>query len=160
MATLSTQWEKTMIFDILENAHLYQSLNSGFAKAIEFLQRPDLKELPVETYEIDGKRIYAMVAKDPGRKKEEALLEAHNKYVDIQLVLDGIDTMGWKPRSACKQATSDYDSEKDVQLFKDTPDTWLATHSGAFAIFFPDDAHMPLIASGILHKVVVKIAVD
>ena len=149
-----------MILDILENAHLYTSMNPRFAKAIEFLRRPDLKELTVDTYEIDGKRIYAMVAKDPGREKEKALLEAHNKYVDIQLVLDGTDTMGWKPRSACKQPTSDYDSEKDVQLFKDAPDTWLATHSGAFAIFFPEDAHMPLIASGILHKVVVKIAVE
>lgn len=149
-----------MILDILENAHHYQTLNTGFAKAIEFLSRPDLKELPVDTYEIDGKRIYAMISKDSGRKKEDALLEAHEKYVDIQVVLDGTDTMGWKPKSACQHPTSDYDSEKDVILFKDEPDAWLATGSGAFAIFFPEDAHMPLISSGQLHKVVIKIAVD
>jgi biofilm protein TabA len=149
-----------MILDILENARQYQNLNTGFEKAIDFLLRPDLKELAEDTYEIDGKRIYAMVSKDPGRQKEDALLEAHEKYVDIQFVLDGTDTMGWKPKSACVKTTQEYDSEKDVVLFADEPDAWLATTSGAFAIFFPEDAHMPLIASGQLHKVVVKIAVD
>ena len=89
-----------MILDILENARQYQNLNTGFEKAIDFLLRPDLKELAEDTYEIDGKRIYAMVSKDPGRQKEDALLEAHEKYVDIQFVLDGTDTMGWKPKSA------------------------------------------------------------
>ena len=68
-----------MILDVLENAHRYLPLNKGFAKAFEFLMRPDLKELPVDKYEIDGNRVYAMVAKDPGRKKEDALLETHEK---------------------------------------------------------------------------------
>lgn len=149
-----------MILDILENAHQYQSLNTRFENAIDFLLRSDLKELAEDTYEIDGKNIYAMVSKDPGRQKEDALLEAHEKYVDIQLVLEGTDTMGWKPKSACVKPTMAYDSEKDVILFDDEPDAWLATSPGAFAIFFPEDAHMPLIAPGQLHKVVVKIAVD
>jgi len=37
-----------MILDALENAHRYLALNKGFAKAFEFLLRPDLKELPVK----------------------------------------------------------------------------------------------------------------
>ena len=149
-----------MILDILENAPSYLPLNKGFAKAFEFLMRPDLKELPVDKYEIDGDRVYAMVAKDHGRKKEEGLLETHNKYIDIQLVLAGTDNMGWKPKSSCKESSSEYDQESDVQLFTDEPDAWLATQSGAFAIFFPEDAHMPMISSGQLHKVIVKVAVD
>ena len=39
-----------------------------------------------------------MVTKDPGRKKEDALLETHEKYIDIQLVLTGTDDMGWKTK--------------------------------------------------------------
>jgi YhcH/YjgK/YiaL family protein len=147
-----------MILDILENAHRYLALNKGFAKAIEFLSRSDLQELPVGTYEIDGDRIYAMVSKGVGRKKEDALLETHEKYIDIQLVLAGTDTMGWKPKSLCHQPTGEYDQKSDVQFFADEPDAWLATESGAFAIFFPEDAHMPLISPGQIHKVVVKVA--
>ena len=146
-----------MILDVLENAHRYFELNKGFAKGFEFLKRPDLKELPADRYEIDGDLVYAIVAKDPGREKEDALLESHEKYIDIQLILVGTDNMGWKPRSLCKQPSGEYDQEADLQFFADEPDAWLATQSGAFAIFFPEDAHMPLISSGQLHKVVVKV---
>jgi len=149
-----------MILDVLENAHRYLALNKGFAKAIEFLLRPDLKELPVGKYEIDGDRVYATVSKVFGRKKEDALLEKHEKYIDIQLVLAGTDNMGWKPKSSCRQPSGEYDQKRDLQLFADEPEAWLSTESGSFAIFFPEDAHMPLISSGQLHKVVVKVAVD
>lgn len=149
-----------MILDVLENAHRYLALRQGFALAFEFLGRSDLRELPVDTYEIDGERVYAMVAKETGRKREDSLLEAHERYIDIQLVLAGIDTMGWKSKSLCKQPSAPYDPEADIQFFADEPDAWLPTQSGAFAIFFPEDAHMPLISSGHIHKVVVKIAVN
>jgi len=148
-----------MILDVLGNAHRYLGLNKGFAMAMEFLLRPDLPELPVGKYALDGDRVYAMVAKDPGRTKEGAQLEAHEKYIDIQLVLAGTDEMGWKPKSVCKQPAGEYDQKKDIQFFEDEPDAWLATKSGAFVIFFPEDAHLPLISSGELHKVVVKVAV-
>ena len=147
-----------MILDVLENAHRYRDLNSGFAKAIGFLLRPELKELPVGKYEIDGDRVYAMVSKEYGQKKEDALLETHEKYIDIQLILAGTDDIGWKPKSLCKHPTGEYDPESDLQFFADKPNTWLAMESSAFAIFFPEDAHMPLISSGQIHKVVVKVA--
>ncbi len=149
-----------MILDVLKNAHRYLALNKGFAKAFEFLARRDLKLLPVGEYEIEGERIYAIVAKDPGRNKEDALLEIHNRYIDIQLILAGVDTMGWKPRVSCNQISTEYNEETDLQFFADEPDAWLAVKSGEFAVFFPEDAHMPLISSGLVHKVVVKIAVN
>lgn len=149
-----------MIVDVLENADRYAVLNRGFAEAMAFLRRPDLKDLPVGKYAIDGEHVYAMVSKNPGRRREDALLEAHEKYIDIQLVLAGTDDMGWKPRRLCKEPSGEYDQTADVQFFLDAPEAWIATRSGAFAIFFPDDAHMPLIANGQLHKVVVKVAAD
>jgi YhcH/YjgK/YiaL family protein len=150
----------TMILDVLENAHQYFAINKGFEKAFNFLIRPDLKELPVDKYEIDGDRVYAMVSKDYGRNKEDALLETHEKYIDIQLVLDGTDNMGWKAKTSCIKPSGEYNWETDAQFFEDDPDSWITTKSGSFAIFFPEDAHMPLISSGQLHKVVVKVAIE
>ena len=148
-----------MILDVLENSHRYPALHKGFAKAFDFLLRPDLKELPAGKYEIDGERIYAMVSRQNGRRKEDALLETHERYIDIQLILGGTDEMGWKPKSLCKKPAGKYDQKNDEQIFMDEPDAWISTQSGAFVIFFPEDAHMPLISSGQIHKVVVKIAV-
>ena len=149
-----------MILDVLENAHHYLALHKGFAKAFDFLLRPDVKELPVGKYEIDADRVYAMVSKDPGRRKEDAQLETHERYIDIQLVLAGTDDMGWKPKSLCKKPFGEYDQNTDEQIFTDEPDAWVSTQSGAFVIFFPEDAHMPLISSGKINKVVVKVALD
>ncbi len=149
-----------MILDIPENAHQYSFLHKDFVKAFEFLARADLKKLPTNTYEIDGDRVYAIVAIETGRKKEESLLEIHKKYIDIQYILDGTDNMGWKPKAACRTPSGEYDAETDLQFFADEPDAWLPVKSGSFVIFFPEDAHMPLISKEQLHKVIVKIAVD
>jgi biofilm protein TabA len=149
-----------MILDVLGNTHRYRALSQGVAEAFDFLSRPDLKELPTGKYEIEGNRVYAIVAKDAGRRKEDALLEAHEKYIDIQLVLAGTDDMGWKSKLLCKEPSGTYDPKTDEQLFADKPDAWLSAKSGTFAIFFPEDAHMPLISSGQLHKIVVKVAVN
>ena len=148
-----------MILDTLENVYRYSPLNKGFKKAIEFLLRPDLNELPVDKYEIDGDRVYAMVAKDPGRKKEDALLEIHREYIDIQVVLKGTDEMGWRSITSCKQPSGEYNKKSDILFYDDEPTAWLPVESGFFVIFFPEDAHMPLISSGQLHKVIVKVAV-
>ncbi len=147
-----------MILDVLENAHRYVALGSGYAPAFDFLRRPDLKRLPVGKYEIDGEHVFAMIAREHGRKREDARLETHRTHIDIQMILSGTDTMGWKPLVSCKTPTEAYDPERDLQFFEDTPDAWIDVAAGAFAIFFPEDAHMPLISSGQIHKVVVKIA--
>ena len=115
-----------MILDILENAHRYLALHKGFAKAFEFLVRPDLKDLPVGKYEIDADRVYAIVSKEHGRRKEDALLETHEKYIDIQLVLAGTDDMGWKPKSLCKHPFGEYNQKNDEHIFTDEPDAWLS----------------------------------
>ncbi|MGK5091953.1 YhcH/YjgK/YiaL family protein [Deltaproteobacteria bacterium TL4] len=148
-----------MILDVLENANCYFPLNRLFAKAFDFLKRPDLYELPVGKYEIEGDQIYARIIKEPGRKKKEAKLETHEKYIDIQLVLAGTDNMGWKDKSSCKKPIDDYEQEKDLQLFGDEPKAWISTKKGRYVIFFPEDAHMPMISKGQLHKVVIKVAV-
>jgi biofilm protein TabA len=148
-----------MIYDIIENSERYATLHDGFAKAFAFLGRPDLRELAVDKYAIDGDRVFAMVAKDQGRDMDEAQLEVHEKYIDIQMVLEGIDGMGWRPKVLCRQPAGPYDSEGDIRFYADPPAAWLPVGPGMFAIFFPEDAHLPLISAGLIHKVVVKVAV-
>jgi YhcH/YjgK/YiaL family protein len=149
-----------MILDLLDNADRYLTLNKGFRNGFAFLMRSDLKNLTVGRHEIYTDRVYAIVEDGPGRRKSEAELEAHEKYIDIQLVVEGTDTIGWKLKSSCKQESRKYDTKTDIQFFKDEPESWLPVNPGMFVILFPEDAHMPSISSGRLRKVVVKIAVD
>ncbi len=149
-----------MILDVVSNFPKYSLLSKRFQKAVEFLSNPALDTLPIGRYEIDGHHTFAIVSKNGGRLKEDAQLEAHEKYIDIQVILAGTDTIGWKSISQCKNPSTDYNYERDVKFFSDEPDVWITVKSGSFSIFFPSDAHMPSISSELIHKVIVKIADD
>jgi biofilm protein TabA len=149
-----------IIVDRLANAEQYTGMHPRFEKAFAFLRRGDLAEMAEGRHEIDGDRLFCLISNGPGRSREEAPLEAHRKYIDIQYVMAGTDEMGWKPTAACRIVEVNYDPEKDIAFFGDAPQTWTPVPAGSFALFFPRDAHAPLVSSGPIHKAVLKIAVE
>ncbi len=149
-----------MILATLTEADCYAALHPLFARAFEFLRSTDLKALAPGQHAIDGERLFAIVEDCAGRTRAEAKLECHRRYIDIQLVLEGIDEMGWKPLGECVDAATDYDAARDIRFFNDAPASWIATLPGSFCLFYPDDAHAPLVSAGMIRKVVVKIAVQ
>ncbi|MBU1001406.1 MAG: YhcH/YjgK/YiaL family protein [Proteobacteria bacterium] len=149
-----------MILDVLENLPQYFSLSEGFEKTAKFLASQDLDIIAAGRHEIDGESAFAMVSRNTGRPRDGARLEAHRQYIDIQIVLAGHDNIGWKPVSQCSQPDGQYIEERDVRFYLDEPEIWLPLTPGRFAIFFPEDAHLPSVSSGPLDKLVVKVAVD
>ena len=149
-----------IITDRLEHADKYYAMHPAFAKAFTFLQQKSLAELPLGRHEIDGDRMFCLINKAHGEKAEGIKLEAHRKYIDIQYVIAGVDEMGWKPTSACTLPDTAYNAEKDFELFQDQPQTWTKVPAGSFTIFFPQDAHTAMFGDGIIHKAVLKIAVE
>ena len=149
-----------MILDSLSLADRYFALHPLFARAFGFLRSTDLGALDTGIHTIQGEQLFAIVEACPGRTRAEAKLECHRRYIDIQLVLEGIDEMGWKPLADCRHPETDYDGARDIRFFNDAPSSWIATPPGSFCLFFPDDAHAPLVSAGNIRKVVVKIAVQ
>jgi len=150
---------KSPITDRLENCQKYAGLHPDFEKAFAFLRRNDLAQLELTKHGIDGETVYCMLSRNQGRAREQAPLEAHRKYIDIQYVISGDEEMAYKPVAQCRQEKEAYDSEKDVGFFKDPPNRWLTVPPGSFIIFFPQDAHAPLVGRGVIHKAVVKVMV-
>lgn len=148
-----------MIFDILANADRYAALHPLFPRAFAFLRETDLMALAPGRYPIEGESLFAIVEEVNGRRRADAKLECHRKYIDIQLVLTGIDEMGWKPVRDCHEPVADYSDKRDIRFFRDEPASWIATPPGAFCVFFPEDAHAPLVGTGSIRKLVLKIAV-
>lgn len=149
-----------MIIDTIANAERYAALHPLFLDVFAYMRNTDLSSLASGRHAIKGNDLFAIVERVPGRSREVAQLECHRKYIDIQLVLEGVDEMGWKPLADCHEPVSDYSTTSDIQFFYDTPASWVATPAGAFCIFFPEDAHAPLVATQNIHKVVFKIALD
>ena len=150
-----------MIVDTLENAKFYHScLNGRIQTALDYLAGRDCATLPVGRYDIDEKRIYALVQHYETKPGTEGVWEAHRRYADVQFVADGVEVLGCAPLGLLTP-TQAYAEEKDCALFAGSGD-FFTLRAGAFAIFFPQDAHMPCRAFGApapVHKVVIKVVV-
>ena len=148
-----------MIFSTLSQSDRYAALHPLFPHAFEYIRNTDLAALTPGVYPIVGDDLFAIVEHVPGRTRAAAKLECHRKHIDIQLVLEGTDEMGWKALADCHEPVSDYSAERDIRFFNDVPASWISTPQGSFCIFFPEDAHAPLVSEGVIRKVIFKIAV-
>jgi len=149
-----------MIINKLEESERLKNIHRGFAPAFDFLKRKDIADIPVGTYEIDGKRIYAKVQEYDGRGYDNAEMEVHRNYIDIQYTVNGLEVIGVRHASQCTAMPKAWNEEKDVGFFVDKPDFWMPVPPGSFAIFFPnEDAHAPMAGSGHVRKIVIKVVV-
>lgn len=146
-----------MILCPLSEFPRYRQLHPAFPAVEAFLARPDLADLPEGRLELDGEALYVSSA-PAALTRPEAPLEAHRAYLDVQVVLAGTDTMGWSPLAACGEPSVPYDPAKDIVFFGGAPQQRIAVRPGQVAVFFPEDAHAPLLGDGgPVRKLVVKV---
>ena len=148
-----------MILSSLSQCDRYAALHPLFQKAFDHIRGTDLYNIAPGRYPLLGDELIAIVENVSGRSMQMARLEAHRRYIDIQLVLDGDETMGWKPLADCLNPVSEHSVDKDIRFFYDAPASWVAVPPDHFCIFFPEDAHAPLVGSGDIRKVIFKVAV-
>jgi YhcH/YjgK/YiaL family protein len=146
-----------MILDKLTNSGLYESVHPRFKKAFDFLNSTDLAQIPLGKIELEGSDLVVNIVEVDGKTVDEARMETHNNFIDIQVPVSQIETMGWKPTADLKEVTQPYNSEKDLTFFADKAYNMLQIHPLEFAIFFPEDGHQPGIAQGKLKKIIVKV---
>jgi biofilm protein TabA len=150
-----------MIIDTIKNAHKYYNVHPLFAKAFEYINNTDIENIEPGKYEIDGSDLKAIYSEKSGMSREESIakFECHNRHIDIQLCINGVEQLGWKPREKCAIENGSYNEEKDVQLYKDAPDMYFYLTNGQYAIFFPEDVHAPMIGGGSIKKLVIKVKI-
>ena len=146
--------------DSLSRIGEYAGIGPHFAKAVEFLGRKDLRNLPNGRYELDGENAYATVAESVLKPWGTGRPEVHHEYFDIQVPLSGEETIGvgrFDPK-----AQGDFDEEKDIGFYDGVAVSPLTVRPGEFAILHPCTcAHAPCCsedAAGTpIRKIVVKV---
>jgi YhcH/YjgK/YiaL family protein len=111
-----------------------------------------------------GKDLFARVMSYETVEPAGSKLEAHRKYVDIQCPLAGGERIEWFPIKDLS-ALGDYNPDKDVIHFRrpDRAPLSVSLEPGLFAVFFPEDGHMPKLIVAEprrMKKVVVKVSLD
>ncbi len=146
-----------MIVDSLKNSALYYSVNPRLERAFAYLQTVDLETLAPGKYEIDGRDIFLNVVERDLKTREEAKLEVHNDYLDVQVVLRGEESFGWSERGNLRYPKEAFNTEKDIQFFDDVPQTYYTLRPGQFTILLPEDGHAPLVGEGPIRKAILKV---
>ena len=147
-----------MIVDKTDNLKQYAHLGSKFQKAFAFITDPEVLLLDNGKYEIDGNDIYALVSEYKSKSETDGKFEAHKKYIDIQFVAKGTELIGYAPPNQ-QQIINNYNEEKDVMFFSGEK-SFIKMERGMFAVFFPNELHMPGIKASVsedVKKIVVKV---
>jgi biofilm protein TabA len=148
-----------MVLDNIANCELHCAHHSLFAKAFEFLKTVSENDFENSRVELDGENCFALFFKGEGKGADKIVLEAHRKYIDIQYVFKGSDLMGYRYLNDCVELNTAYNEKDDYILFSDQLSTKFTVTEKSFVIFYPTDAHAPLLGVDNLLKVVVKVRV-
>lgn len=148
-----------MILDSMKNCAAYYALSPRIEKAFKLFAEVDWEKAENGKMELDGKEIFANVQARGLKTKEEAKLEVHDKYIDIQIPLSKGETFGVKPRSECTQPDGEMNTEKDILFYHDPIEETISAEIGDIITFAPEMAHAPLIGEGTIHKAIFKVKV-
>lgn len=144
--------------DVTEFARQYAANQKQWDEAFAYLKNTDLNTLEAGRHTLEGSELYIAVSESENKELKDAHWESHRKAIDIQYVIAGAEQMGVTPLSKTK-VTVPYDDAKDVAFYDAEGPVYLATPE-KFFLFFPNDAHQPMIkADGVWgsKKIVIKL---
>ena len=153
-----------MIVTTLENIEKQTRHNPDMLKAFEYLKSLDLSKWEEGRIVIDGERVFAWVTSYTTKKIESQVeLEGHRKYIDLQFLVDGDESIGWTPTEIAP-VNNPYNPETDAWTGVAAADglNWVRLSPGWLAVLYPEDAHAPQCAPGQpmkVKKIVVKVIV-
>jgi YhcH/YjgK/YiaL family protein len=150
-----------MILDNIKNAHLYEGLNPLIKEGLAYLKTLDTSNL------VSGKitlpnGIFAITQIFMPKSTGEAKLETHQKYIDIQYLIEGVEIIEYAPFEKL-EISNPYHQENDITFYHNSKNViYLNLKAEEFTIFYPHDAHKPGIGSSnglLIKKIVIKIPV-
>ncbi len=146
-----------MIVDRIENFEKYTPLGQRISLALAYIRATDFSQFEVGEYPVSGRDVFAIVSDYALKPESQGRLEAHRKYIDIQFLAQGGESIGYLPFSG-QQETVAYDEPGDFAFYAGDP-SLVHLEQGMFAIFYPEDLHMPGIGEPdkSVRKVVVKV---
>ena len=150
-----------MIYDKIDNLEIYAGVSEDIRLGLEWLRDVD-PNIEKGVYELSP-RVKAIVSEYTTKEVNENGFEAHREYIDIQYLLKGSEKICCLPLEYLKE-TKAYMSEIDAAFYEEAGICPQVLHvgNGYFAVFFPQDGHMPGIMandSEVVKKVVVKIEI-
>jgi len=149
-----------MIFDNKNNISLYKGLSDNIDKAFDSFDLIYTGD-PGKNV-IDGEVLYFNLVELTTAPSNSNKFEAHKKYIDIHVIIEGEELMEFSNINNLTQVTQ-YDDTGDYSLYiSDKCENHIICHPGDFYLVYPEDAHKPncaVAAPGLLKKAIFKVLI-
>ena len=149
-----------MIYDKIDNLELYKGLSADIYDGLMFLRKVN-PDIAVGVYQLTP-NVKAIVSEYTTKETNESGYETHRQNIDIQYLLKGNEKIACLPAEELSE-TKPYSDETDAAFYNAVSDLnplSFDLRPGYFAIFFPQDGHMPqlcVLEPEDVKKVVVKV---
>lgn len=146
-----------MIYGNIAYADRYASLHPLLPQLFAYVKSHDLLHTPMGKIVLDGDKLFINNVNPECLSEEKQVLEVHRRYIDVHILLEGKERVGWRNTDDCKELAHPYDEAGDFATFFDRPTTYIDMMPNDFLIVFPEDAHAPIIGSGKIRKAIAKV---
>ena len=119
-----------------------KTLNEKINESIAVLEGLDKENLELGKYVVNEDFFY-LVQEYETKDPEIARHEAHEKYVDIQYMIQGKEQIDIAPAEKM-EVEEPYNADRDVVFFKEPEQaTHVVLTDGGYAVLYPADSHNP-----------------
>lgn len=151
-----TDKEQMVIAD-LNAACRYYGLHPKMKELMEYVLHHDFSGQEAGRITLDGRGLFINLDEVELKTKDRQRLEFHRRYIDVQVPLLTEETMGWTPVSGLGIPDIAYNPDTDCGFYTQEAKEYFKVRPGQFVLFFPEDAHAPVIGDGRQRKLVGKI---
>lgn len=148
-----------MIITNLNNTERIECLHPLFKTLFDYVKANDLLNSPLGRIEVQGDDLFINNINPTCKTVEEQMLEMHRDYIDVHIVLEGTETIGWKAIEDLEHITQPYQKEGDCALSDDKPTILATLTPGQCCIVYPEDPHAPVIGEGKIRKLIGKVKI-
>lgn len=153
-----------MIFDKINNLSDYFEELPILKMVADFVDDFNKNNLVDGTYEIDGKRVFAMVQSYRTKQQTpEMMFEAHKKYIDLQYIVNGIEKIRWARLDKVSLVEEKYSLGEDIAFYEGDAMFDFTLTKNTFLLLYSTDAHLPGLSADKdvnVRKIVFKIQVE
>lgn len=132
-----------MIFGNMKNLDEFDYLKDNIKKCFEYAKSHDLKNYEKGTHKIDGENLFVNIVEYTTTASENRFWEAHKNYLDLHLMLDGIEQIDLNFIDNMEQ--KEFVEKDDFLPLEGKENSHVILNKDDFLICYPNDGHKTAI---------------
>ena len=136
--------EMKMVFGNLDHIEEFSFLEEGIKECFDYARTHDLASFEKGSHEIDGERLFVNIVEYTTTVSEERFWEAHKKYLDVHLMLAGMEQIDLNFIQNMEK--KEFVEKDDFLPLEGERNSFVQLKKGDFLVCYPSDGHRTAVA--------------